>query len=176
MVLLLLLLLYCNLTGKSRFLRIHASYIRTLTIKRAFSTIGALRVAYLAAMTDEVDVQRVYPVRWHRSGKDVVRLICIHLWPNQPQAFRDAENMGIYTHLWLSFFQKNGDTVCRCSTACCQAPPSKEAGNKAIPQEQKDANAHLSCICKSATVEYVQTINEVIGNRKCQRQLSRPFT
>jgi hypothetical protein len=125
---------YSCLAWQTCFLRIHTAHICTLTIKRTVPTVGALRVAYLAAMTDEVHMQRVYPLRWHRSGKDVVRLICVHLWPNQPQALRNAENMGIYTHLWLSFFQKNGDTVCRCSTACCQAPPSKEAGNEAIPQ------------------------------------------
>ncbi len=59
---------------------IYASHICTLTIKRAFSTIGALRVTHLAPVPDEVHVQWIDPFRGYLFCEDVVRLVGADLW------------------------------------------------------------------------------------------------
>ena len=54
-------------------------------------------------------------------------LICTNSGTDQSQTYRDTINVCIYQYHFLSLFQMNGTSACRCSTGCYLAPASNES-------------------------------------------------
>src|SRR5258707_6808939 len=82
------------------------------------STIRSLGMADLPSVSNQGDVKRIDPLRRGVLCKNVMRLICVHLWPNQAQALRNAEYMGIDWHERHPHVEHQDGRCCFGSYAC----------------------------------------------------------
>ncbi|HLZ64269.1 MAG TPA: hypothetical protein VKR06_45650 [Ktedonosporobacter sp.] len=61
---------------------VHTAYIGTLAIERAFIAFGALCVANAPPVPDEIDVQRIDPLRRGHPVEEIMRLVSVDFRPD----------------------------------------------------------------------------------------------